>query len=1255
MSLRRVIRVLVAVIFYFSATSQAIQQNGGVKFTFAGTGTFDITGSDSYSVSIRYSLPEVTLYAIDHEEGDFFIAMMPGHHGLNDPGKPELPVISKLLQVPDYEGFTVEYRNVKSTIIRPDSKGLSGKMFPSQPSGPKSETQQKQRFMIDTEVYRTNRFTRTDTLLIEHAGKMRDVNLATVTFIPARYNPVRNRLEVITSADIIITFKPASKGGAYGSPESGISDASKGIKSFSPDQLINGYTDKPAGMIILTDTSYRKQLEPLVRWKTQKGFRVTTIYRGETLAGTTFGQLRDTVMKVYMGTGPGQTPPDFLLIVGDRNVIPTATSDFTTRLSDMYYGEFTGDGDYIPEMYVGRIPAKDTAEVRSVAEKIIMYEKQQFADTTTFWLNSLITAGNDATYISYMNGHLNYASAYYLNSDYGINGTKLLAPRPDTAFREVRRILNKGVGFMNYSGHGATDKWILPTILTSQSVDSLTNTGMYPFIVSNACQTGNFGATSNLATKFLVAPRKGAIGFIGCTGDSYWTEDFHYAVGVGPISLNPVYNSDNLGFYDRLFHKNGELPSQWYYTMGQVNFAGLLAVSASTSNRKRYYWESYALIGDPSVIPVIGPQMPVEINLPETLPSGLRNLYLSAPPFTYAAISDFNNLWDASHVSPSGYVTLEIPENAGDSCLLVISGQGYKTLVKTIRFGDYSESWLSVDDIIINDDVIGNGDGKADYGETFYLTMKVGNIGNKASGDSYIRVAAESEWITIISDSVFVGDIPAKGAFDTDKAFMMKLADNIPDKSLISIRITAADSDTTMVYMHDIVVHAPELSIISLKFDDTVNGNGNMLPDRGESLDLIFTVINSGSSMADGEFLITNSPTGFSYFEISVPTGPIPPGESVEIRVPATVSEYSPPGTLIPIESRIDDGFYSGESSFEISIGQTRESFEYGSFNIFPWINNSPIPWVITGNQAYDQVKSAVSGPITHNGSTSLRINVDLPNTDTLRFWYKVSSEANYDFFRFTIYSGSDTIRFTDSGEKDWTQHIVELPPGPHMLEWSYTKDGNTTRGLDRAWIDLIDFPKNAFAIRDIELSGFVSPVLSDEYGEEYISVVVRNLGSGTINGFNLAYRVNDQISYSQYFQDVISYRDSVTVTFGRTVSLSQYGIYDIVVYSFNNDDDFSYNDTIRIRIENTLIKAETRAYPNPFTGDLNMFVSSSSDDEVVITVIDMTGRKHHTFTENLHEGGNTITLPLQGLAPGSYIITIKGKFTDRRLKVLKL
>jgi hypothetical protein len=1092
-------------------------------------------------------------------------------------------------------------------------------------------------------------------VLIENTGKMRDANLATVTFIPARYNPGKNRLDVITSADIVITFKPSSKSGAPGSPETGITDASEGIKSFSPDQLINGYTNNPAGIIIITDTSFRKQLEPLVRWKRQKGFRVTTLYRGDTFAGTTFEQLRDSVMKVYMAAEEDQTPPDFLLIVGDKNRIPTATSSFTNRLSDMYYGEFTGDGDYIPEMFIGRIPAKDTTEVKAVVEKIIMYEKQEFADTGNFWLNTLITAGNDASYTTYMNGHLNYASTYYLNSGYGINGTTLLSPRPDTAGVEVRRIINNGVGFINYSGHGGTDSWILPTILTSQNIDTLTNTGMYPFIVSNACQTGNFAATSNLATSFLVASQKGAIGFVGCTSDSYWNEDFFYAVGVGQVSLNPEYDPEHLGFYDRLFHRKGEMPSQWYYTMGQVNYAGLLAVSESTSSRKKYYWETYALIGDPSVIPVIGPQLNFEINLPDTLPRGIKSLYFSAPPFTYAAISDFDSLWGASHVSPSGFVTLEIPDNAGDSCQVVITGQGYKTFIKTLRFGDYEDSWLSVHDITINDELTGNGDGKADYDETFYLTMKIGNLGNKSSLNAWLKVTTDSEWVTVLTDSVFIGEIPAKGSLETDKAFMMKLGDNIPDKSLISINIKAADADTVMEYMYDIVGYAPELTIVSLKYDDTVNGNGNLLPERGESLDLIFSVRNSGSSMAEGDLLITNTPDGLSYFEMSVPTGPIPAGESVEVRVPVVVSDHSPPGTLIPVDSRIECGFYSRERSFEMSVGQTRESFEYDRFDIFPWINNSPVPWVVTGNYAYDQTRSAASGAITHNGSTFLRINIDLPDTDTLKFWYKVSSEANYDFLIFTVYSGNDTISFRESGEKDWQQYIIELPPGPHMLEWNYTKDGNTTRGLDRAWIDLIDFPKNAFAIRDLELSGFIAPVPAEEYDEEYISVVVKNLGSGTINGFNLAYRINDFISYSQYFPDIISYRDSVTATFDKPVNLARYGIYDIVVYSFNNDDDFTYNDTIRISIENTVINAATRAYPNPFSGNLNIFINSPVDDEITVTVIDMNGRKHFTSAESIIEGDNTITLPLQELPPGTYIITIKGNITDLRQKVIKL
>jgi hypothetical protein len=50
----------------------------------------------------------------------------------------------------------------------------------------------------------------------------------------------------------------------------------------------------------------------------------------------------------------------------------------------MYYGEFDGNGDYMPDMYIGRIPAKDSGSVSSVVNKILEYEKHIFADTKSF-------------------------------------------------------------------------------------------------------------------------------------------------------------------------------------------------------------------------------------------------------------------------------------------------------------------------------------------------------------------------------------------------------------------------------------------------------------------------------------------------------------------------------------------------------------------------------------------------------------------------------------------------------------------------------------------------------------------------------------------------------------------------------------------------------------------------------------------------------------------------------------------------------
>ena len=106
-------------------------------------------------------------------------------------------------------------------------------------------------------------------------------------------------------------------------------------------------------------------------------------------------KLKDTLSKIYNESSESDPPPEYLLIIGDVNKVPYYG---TGNVTDMYYGEFDGNGDYIPEMYIGRLPVADTTELKSVVKKIIQYEKFEFADANKFYSNALATAGYDANY-----------------------------------------------------------------------------------------------------------------------------------------------------------------------------------------------------------------------------------------------------------------------------------------------------------------------------------------------------------------------------------------------------------------------------------------------------------------------------------------------------------------------------------------------------------------------------------------------------------------------------------------------------------------------------------------------------------------------------------------------------------------------------------------------------------------------------------------------------------------------------------------
>jgi hypothetical protein len=342
--------------------------------------------------------------------------------------------------------------------------------------------------------------------------------------------------------------------------------------------------------------------------------------------------------------------------------------------------------------------------------------------------------------------------------------------------------------------------------------------------------------------------------------------------------------------------------------------------------------------------------------------------------------------------------------------------------------------------------------------------------------------------------------------------------------------------------------------------------------------------------------------------------------------------------------------------NFSFRVGRIRESFESSTFKVFPWINLSPKPWIITGTNSFDGILSARSGAISHNAFSTLMMRTYFPAEDTLKFYYKVSSEPNYDYFQFKL---NDTEILRKSGETNWERKAVAVPAGLNKMEWIYRKDNSVSQGADGAWIDLIDFSGSVranYIQRDIEVARIVAPVQKEVYGQEVVSVKVLNVGRDTLNGFNLAYSINNRVPVIQHFKTkLIPYQDSVTIDFDRRADMDMSGKYDISVFGYDNDDDYLLNDTLMISVENTEIEESVIIYPNPFTDQLNLTINSKVDRNVRIILTNVSGKQVFAANKELTEGENQFSINTYQLSPSLYILNIQGAQFSKAYPLVKL
>jgi PKD repeat protein len=125
-------------------------------------------------------------------------------------------------------------------------------------------------------------------------------------------------------------------------------------------------------------------------------------------------------------------------------------------------------------------------------------------------------------------------------------------------------------------------------------------------------------------------------------------------------------------------------------------------------------------------------------------------------------------------------------------------------------------------------------------------------------------------------------------------------------------------------------------------------------------------------------------------------------------------------------------------------------------------VDNGALTFDHSGNADWNKVTdvyyydgdSAESGNIGDSQSSTIETSVTVSSTKAVKFYWKVSSEANYDYLRFYI----DGVEKTAiAGTVDWTQVSYNIGAGTHTLKWSFTKDVSVSSGSDCGWVDKLE------------------------------------------------------------------------------------------------------------------------------------------------------------------------------------------------------
>ena len=253
------------------------------------------------------------------------------------------------------------------------------------------------------------------------------------------------------------------------------------------------------------------------------------------------------------------TDPEYILLLGKGIVYKDfGIPDFYERCLVPSYGNVASDemlasptnSTYIPQLAIGRIPARNSEQLRIYLDKLITYEQQyQNAPCTredrTWMKDALHIAGGYN--LSESNEFINTLNNYKTIYEDTLMGGRVIhtynrISEQVIADEDLHEYINPGLNLITFFGHSSGE--LLNVNLNNPYQYS--NYGKFPFFITGSCSVGDIHDgrpdVTTLPEEYIFAENLGSIGFLGTASLGFSSYLYAYLSRFYKNFCNDNYN-----------------------------------------------------------------------------------------------------------------------------------------------------------------------------------------------------------------------------------------------------------------------------------------------------------------------------------------------------------------------------------------------------------------------------------------------------------------------------------------------------------------------------------------------------------------------------------------------------------------------------------------------------------------------------------------------------------------------------------------